>query len=182
VILFCIETRSRGADLIRDARGIAMTEAVIVTPLFILIWIGLATLHAVFSGRLEAQVQAHHLAFSGAMKGECQGKKEDSKTTGSSQIKQEIDTRTSDSETGILSDQADDSIRSENNLAAAEGGNSLFDWSHYTTEARVTTRGLPPAVGGPEKTMIGKAKLICNMKPTDGLGEAFYDMVEGWFD
>ncbi len=67
----CISRR-----LLRDEKGIAMTEGVIVIPFFLVIWMGLIFLDHTYNARLEAQVEAHNAAFQGALVGRCGGSKD----------------------------------------------------------------------------------------------------------
>ncbi len=59
------------AVLIRDERGLAMTEGVIVVPFFIIVWAGLLALFHLYDARLTAQVSAGAVAMDMAASGEC---------------------------------------------------------------------------------------------------------------
>jgi hypothetical protein len=160
-------------SLIRDERGISMTEGVIVIPFFIIIWMGLIFLHRVYVGRLEAQVEAHNVAFSGAMKGNCRGKKDPNTNSNTKDIKAEMAQKTTNDQQIDISHEAEQSTQGE------EGGSSLFDWSHFITTTSVVVYNIPNPFGGPERTVEGKAKVMCNMKPRNGLSDTIYDMLKG---
>ncbi len=158
-----------------DERGISMTEAVITIPFFIIVWMGLIFLHRVYIGRLEAQVEAHNVAFSGAMKGICSGRKIASDNSSTHDIQKEMSQKTVNEQQIDISDQAEQSTQGE------DGGSSLFDWSHFITTTSVVVHNIPKPFGGPEKTTKGKAKVMCNMKPRNGLSDSIYDMLKGNF-
>ncbi|MCP4601999.1 MAG: hypothetical protein GY847_16030 [Proteobacteria bacterium] len=161
-------------SLLRDDRGIAMTEAVIVIPFFIIIWMGLIFLHGIYLGRLQAQVEAHNVAYQGAMIGDCKGIK---------------DNRGNDENIDKAMDDANESDAQVNenvdvnamDLVAEGGGSSMFDWSHHIVSAEVTVSGLPKPFGGPTKKLKGKAKLLCNTEPRNGLKDALYEFLKDLF-
>jgi hypothetical protein len=161
--------------LIRDERGVSMTEGVIVIPFFIIIWMGLILFHRVYIGRLEAQVEAHNVAFSGAMEGTCNGKKESNDNANTNDLKDEMSQKTANDQQIDISHQAEQSTHGD------DGGNSLFDWSHFVTTTSIVVGNIPKPFGGPERTVEGKAKVMCNMKPQNGLSDAIYDMLKGNF-
>jgi len=150
-----------------------MTEAVIVIPFFIIIWMGLIFLHSTYIARLQAQVDAHNVAYQGAMIGQCKGAKDDKGND------EEMD--------GVLNDANADASGNNDmgidviDLAKKGGGDSVFDWSHHIVGATVTASGLPEPMGGPTKKMNGKARLMCNMEPTGGLADALYSFLEDLF-
>ncbi len=145
----------------RDEKGIAMTEAVIVIPFFILIWMVLIYLHSICNARLEAQVKAHHTAFTQAMGGNCSGSFESDKADGD-EVRHTVD--------GVTSELS----ISE---SASPGGDALFDWSHHVISTVVTADNLPNPIGGPTQDTRGKARVMCNSKPEDSLSAAFYASV-----
>jgi hypothetical protein len=161
--------------LARDERGLSMTEGVIVIPFFILIWMALILFHRVYTGRLEAQVEAHNVAFSGAMKGKCEGKKVSNDNSNTNDIKEEMSQKTANNQQIDISHQAEQSTHSD------DGGNSLFDWSHFVTTTSIVVDDVPKPFGGPQRIVKGKAKVMCNMKPRSGLSDTIYDMLKGNF-
>ena len=180
--IYSIERPRHKIGAIRDdTRGLAMTEGVVVIPFFILIWMALLAITSLYHARLEAQVEAHNIAFSGAMGGKCDGIRSKSANTVTEDVRREIDTAGANQGLGQLSSQADKSVEMESGASASSGGSSLFDWSMYLTEATRTVNDLPLPLGGPSKTMHGQAKLLCNMRPKNGLGDLFYDLLESWF-
>ncbi len=150
-----------------------MTEAVIVIPFFIIIWMGLIFLHGTYIARLEAQVEAHNVAYQGAMIGECKGAKDDKGN------EDKMDSAMSDANAEA---PANDSVNLDvADLAKKGGGDSVFDWSHHIVGATVTASGLPEPLGGPTKKMKGKARLMCNMEPKGGLSDALYSFLKDLF-
>ena len=166
-----VSTRS----LMRNERGISMTEAVIVIPFFILVWMGLIFLHRTYIGRLEAQVEAHNVAFSGAMKGHCKGKKLPNDNSNTPGIQEEMTQKTENNQQIDISHEAEQSTKGD------DGGSSLFDWSHFVTTTSVVVHNIPKPFGGPVRIAEGKAKVMCNMKPRNGLSDTIYDMLKGSF-
>ncbi|MCP4677201.1 MAG: hypothetical protein GY854_17135 [Deltaproteobacteria bacterium] len=160
-------------SILRDDRGIAMTEGVIVIPFFIIIWMGLIFLHGTYIARLEAQVEAHNVAYQGAMIGQCKGAKDGKGND------EKMDTILSDANAGVPEDS--DVDLDVIDLAKKGGGDSMFDWSHHIVGATVTASGLPKPLGGPTKKMKGKARLMCNMEPRDGLSDALYNFLKDLF-
>ncbi len=150
-------------DLIRNDRGIAMTEAVIVIPFFILIWMGLNALHHLYAAKLEAQTISHGLAMSMAVAGEC--------GTGETTIEDV------DDEADVNTDLGD--AETEKMLNTVAGGQPLA-WSHAEASAEVTAEHVPEIFGGPTAKVQGRSKMMCNMKPRDGLVDMVVDMVMGW--
>lgn len=174
-----IDTQQRDgkltSSLLQDRRGISTVEAILAIPFFIVIWMALIFLHHTFVGRLEAQVAAHNTAFSGAMVGRCNGKKVKSDSADTTDITNEMGRETTNDQQIDIVDQANRSTSGE------DGGSSLFDWSHFLTSTSIPVSGIPKPFGGPEKTVEGQAKVMCNMKPRDGLGDSIYDMLKGNF-
>lgn len=166
MITYCINKTGFG-HLARDERGIAMTEAVIVIPFFLIVWMGLIFLHNAYLGRLEAEVEAHNQAYQGAMVGSCGGKKEESAHN------DEMDDAVNGAEDG------NDAVSlNAMDLAAKGGGDSLFDWSNYLLEVEVEVGGIPEPMGGPKKKLKGEARMMCNMEPRDGLADALFEFLK----
>lgn len=134
-----------------DESGVAMTEAIIAIPFFLIVWIGLIALHQLYSAKLEAQARAGAVAMEMAVSGEC-GKADldldDMDQT--SGLDGEIDVETSGMLERIASTQP-------------------FAWAHAKVTARSTATSIPRQFGGPEVEMKAKAIMMCNMKPADGL-------------
>ena len=107
------------------------------------------------------------------MVGECKGAKDgkgsDDKMDG---VLNEANAETTGSN-GVNLDVAD--------LAQKGGGDSMFDWSHHVVSATLTAKGLPEPMGGPTKKMKGKARLMCNMEPRNGLFDALYSFLKDMF-
>ena len=137
--------------LVFDDRGIAMTEGVIVIPFFIVIWVGLVALFHLFSGRLEAQVDAGAVAMKMAASGDC----------GDADLSMSDMEETSAIDTGMES--------SESSMIESVAGCQPFAWSHAKVTVDREVSGIPAAAGGPTSTVSAKRSLMCNMKPVDGL-------------
>ena len=176
---FFIDRRKRhrgpATPLLQDKRGISTVEAAITIPFFILIWMGLIFLHRIYVGRLEAQVQAHNVAFAGAMTGQCSGKKLANDSPDTHAISDEMGRKTKNDQQIDVVDEARHSTSGE------DGGSSLFDWSHFLISTSIVVDSVPRPFGGPQRTVGGQAKVMCNMKPRNGLGDSIYDMVKGNF-
>ena len=159
-----IETGS-AASLLRDRRGIATTEAVIVIPFFLIVWMGMVTVHHVYEKRLEVQVISEGRAMSASVAG-CKGSPDD------------------------VSDQANeanDQLASEHGNEASFmeriGGDQPFAWTHTSGGKRLTAADIPELFGGPERTVEASQKFMCNMEPKDGLWDMLCDMMKsalGW--
>jgi Flp pilus assembly protein TadG len=142
--------------LIRDRRGVAMTEAVVVLPFFIIIWMSLVALHHVHQGRLEAQVGSMDAALSRSYRG-CTGS--DAQNLDSSGKSQAMPAQSADWLERISGEQP-------------------FGWSHTHGKCAVEVDGVPALYGGPERTVRASQTLLCNMKPKDGLVEMVFDLVK----
>jgi hypothetical protein len=173
------------SSFIKNERGIAMTEGVITIPFFIIVWMALIYLHHVYTARLEAQVEAHHVALKGAMKGKCSGKKGVSSSESTSRMREDVnqktDSSTDDGKNVNIVNQAEKTSGSEKN-GSKSGGNSLFDWSPYLIEWEVAAQNIPETFGGPTVVTSGEAKIMCNMVPRESLADAFFNLVKSWFN
>jgi len=128
-----------------------MTEGVIVIPFFIVIWAGLIALFHLFSGRLQAQVDAGAVAMAMAIAGDC----------GDADLSLDDMEQTSAIETGME--------ESQSSMIEEIAGCQPFAWSHADVALEKEVEGIPTALGGPTSEVTARRKLMCNMKPVDGL-------------
>jgi hypothetical protein len=143
-------------NLMRNENGVAMTEAVIVIPFFLIIWMSIITLHHLYDGRLEAQTISLATALSRSFKG-CTG--DPSPVTGAADASAEIAPETS----SWLSELA---------------GEQPLGWTHTHGRCTITVSGIPGLFGGPEKEVRAEQTVICNMRPKDGIIDLVYGMVK----
>ncbi len=172
MIMYFTKTRSM-RSVLSDDTGISMTEGVIVIPFFIIVWMGLIFLHLIYIHRLEAQVEAHNIAYQGAMVGNCDGR-------GASKDDKGSDESVDNSINGANT-QGGELDATDLTTKATEGGDSMFDWSHHIISAKVSVDGLPELLGGPTKDVKGRSRLLCNMKPRSGLADAIYGFIKDKF-
>ena len=141
-----------------DDRGIAMTEAVVVIPFFLIVWMGLITMHRMYEKRLEAQVMSESRAIQISLHG-CAGSSEPV-----------------DDPSGSVPDE----------LEIKGGSSSWFDrmtgdqpfaWSHTSGKTVLVASGIPKLFGGPTRKVKGKQKMLCNMRPKDGLWDMLISMI-----
>ena len=137
--------------LVRDERGTAMTQGVIVIPFFIIIWMGLMALFQLYGARLEAQVAAGAAAMAMADGGDC----------GDADLSIDSISQTSGMDTGLEQEEAD--------RLESIAGCQPFAWSHAEATVSSEVEDLPEAMGGPSQEVSGSRVLMCNMKPVDGL-------------
>lgn len=145
-------------------KGIAMTEGVMVVPVFIVIWMGLITMHHLYAGRLEAQVNAGNLAMQMSRAGECQNND------------------VSSNEYPQTHDLNDNIGETESGWVSALTGGQPFAWSHATVRTGVEVDGIPVPMGGPSREMYGKQTYMCNMKQVDGFWELVWKMAKEMLD
>jgi hypothetical protein len=136
-----------------------MAEAAICLPFFVFLWMGLAALHGLWTARLTAQAGAHAMAYEGTGKGQCDGLAQP-RASGA--------------------DALDWELSSQAGSALEAGGDHLFDWSSYLVKATVRAEPIPDALGGPSKTLEGRARLLCNTEPQQSLGEFIFEVISSW--
>lgn len=141
---------------LREERGAIMAEAAICLPFFVFLWMGLVALHGLWTARLTAQATAHAMVYEGTGKGHCSGS----------------------TESGFGVEASELSSQAKSALEA--GGDHLFDWSMYVVEATVKAEPIPDALGGPSKTVKGRARLLCNTEPQKSLGEFIFEVISSW--
>ncbi|MBN2801492.1 MAG: pilus assembly protein [Deltaproteobacteria bacterium] len=61
-------------NILKNTKGIAMVEGVIVIPVFIIIWMGMYGLHSVYSAKISAQNMASATVMRSAQNGNCSDK------------------------------------------------------------------------------------------------------------
>lgn len=144
---------------LRRDDGAIMTEAAIVLPFFILLWMGLVALHSLWTARLTAQTQAHGTAYEGTARGQCEGNANEGPSDANA---------------------ATEALDSNTTEVLKAGGNDLFDWSPYVIVSTVMARHIPRPLGGPEKGVSGKSRILCNTKPQSHLGDFIFDMIASW--
>lgn len=149
----------------RDECGIATTEAVIVIPFFLIVWMGLITVHHVYEKRLEVQVLSESRAISRAANG-CKGDDQDVSP-----------------EAGAADDKMEAEHSDESGFLSSIAGDQPFAWTHTSGGLSIVASGIPELYGGPERRVKGSQKFMCNMEPKDGLWDMLVDMMRsalGW--
>ncbi|MDJ0763230.1 MAG: hypothetical protein QNJ97_09605 [Myxococcota bacterium] len=174
MITYCIRSLNRSA-LLKDQQGIAMTEAVVVLPVFIIIWMGLIFCHRTYIGQMEARTTVNMNAYQGAAIGTCDGATDEG--TSSEDIDQAMD----DAHATTSDNEVDGVTVDTTTLIEKAGGDSLFDWRNTIIGSKTTVTGIPKPIGGPSVEVKAKAKLMCNMKPQDGLASMLWDFLTGLF-
>jgi hypothetical protein len=144
--------------LFADDRGIAITEAVIVIPFFLIVWMGLITMHNMYEKRLEAQVISESRALQISLQG-CSGN-------------------------GLKVNDPDGRV--PNSLEIKGGDSSWFErmtgdqpfaWSHTSGQTVLVASGIPELFGGPTREVSGRQKMLCNMRPQKGLFKMLVNMI-----
>lgn len=143
--------------LITDERGIAMTEAVITIPFFILIWMSLITLHRLYDARLEAQIVSMATALDHSYRG-CRG---------------------NPSPVGDVTGRGGDISSETNTWLSTIAGEQPLGWTHTKGEYHRLVDGIPMIFGGPELEVRASQKVICNMRPKDGIVDLVLGLVKG---
>lgn len=154
-----------GNKLLDDKRGIAITEAVIVIPFFLIVWMAMITMHHMYEKRLEAQVISEGRAVSRAALG-CKGDDTDVNEAASAADDKMAEEHTDES--GFLSSIA---------------GDQPFAWTHTSGAKSLVATGIPKLFGGPERRVKASQKFMCNMEPKDGLWNMLVDIMRsalGW--
>ena len=141
--------------LIRDERGIAVTEGVIVMPFFIIIFMALIALHHIYEGRLEAQVNAAAKAFLHAHLG-C------------------ADDPGAVQENTEYRDGLDDTGKEALDSAAGE---SPLQGAHTTGAETVVVDDIPALFGGPTRQISASQRVLCNMEPKDSVFGAIVELI-----
>ena len=147
-------------QLIRDERGIAMTEGVIVMPFFIIIFMALIALHHIYEGRLEAQVNSLAKALEHAHLG-C------------------ADDPGAVQENTEYRDGLDENGKKALDSAA---GASPLQGAHTTGAETVVVDGVPTLFGGPTLTVSASQRVLCNMEPKDSIFGAIVEIIRDAVD
>ena len=137
--------------LIRNERGAAMTEAVVVIPFFLIIWMSLIFLHHMYKGRLEAQTVSMSAALENSYGG-CKGNP------------------TSDESSERLSPEANSWIQRIAN-------EQPLGWTLTHGTCTKTVSGIPALFRGPERQVKAEQHIMCNMKPKKSILQLVYDLV-----
>jgi len=130
-----------------DEQGIAMTEGVIVIPIFIIIWLGLLVFHGLYKSRLEVQVTSAANALSTSYSG-CSNDDTSNHYENSNKAQNNPD---------------------DDNWLTKLAGNQPFGFSHISGKSEIVVEKIPKTLGGLNFTLKAKQKYICNMKPKKGL-------------
>ena len=155
----CIRQGEMLKQLAADRRGISIAEAVIVIPFFLIVWMGLITMHHMYEKRLEAQVMSESRAIQISVAG-CSGH-------------------------SVQVQDPDGSI--PDSLEIQGGGSSWFEdisgdqpfaWTHTSGGTKRVASGIPELFGGPERTVKAGQKMLCNMRPQDGLWGMLVNMIK----
>ena len=157
--------RCRLGALLRDKSGIAITEAVIVIPFFLIVWMGLITMHHMYEKRLEAQVISEGKAITVSIKG-CKG-----------------DYDYGDDDSNAASNEANSQMESEHSdesgWLTSIAGEQPFAWKHTSGGKKLIASGIPELFGGPDRAVRASQKFMCNMEPKDGLWDMLFDIMKG---
>ncbi len=168
------KNKKRFSKLYADRKGIAITEAVIVLPVFLLIWMGLITMHHMYEKRLEAQVVSLGTAVRVSLNG-CAGYT----VTEDSPVHDDPDGRIPDEiSAGNLSATKD----SNQSWWEQVSGDQPFAWRHTTGGATKTAYNIPKLFGGPTRKLGADQYLLCNMREQDGLWDMLVNMIQAAFE
>ena len=149
-----------------EERGVAMTEAVVVLPFFMVLWMGLVALHNLWDARLEAQAESWGDALAASRAADCQGDPR-------SMVAQ------LDAAPG--GDAALDAVQDEHSgagTALSAAGVLPFAFRHLTGTASREASGIPVPLGGPTRMARGRNKVMCNMQPQEGLFDVVVNFIE----
>lgn len=135
-------------SILTNEKGTAMTEAVIVIPFFIIVWMSFIALHHIYDGRLEAQVIALGTALATSYGG-CDG----NSAVG---VEEGVDVELPEKASSWLSDL---------------GVETPFGCPHTNGRVTLSVSGVPALYDGPEVDVKAKQRVACNMRPKDGLSE-----------
>jgi hypothetical protein len=138
--------------LVKNERGAAMTEAVVVIPFFLIIWMSLIFLHHMYKGRLEAQTVSMSAALKNSYGG-CKG------------------TLTSDESSERLSPEA-------NGWVQRIANEQPLGWTLTHGTCTKTVSGIPALFHGPERQVRAKQHVMCNMRPKKGIIDLVFGMVK----
>ncbi len=147
-------------------QGAILVEAVIVIPFFLIVWMGLVTLHHGWQARLEAQGRARDGAYRVSNQKDCGNL---SVTADALGIGGEAD--------GALAGVAQEAL----SLMDAVTGGTPFSLEHVKAKATAEVRGVPRLFGGPTARAKAEAILICNERPVDGLVDLVRDKLMSMF-
>jgi hypothetical protein len=138
--------------LLSCEQGIAMTEAVVVLPFFLVVWMSMITVHRMYEKRLESQVTSESRALQHSYSG-CTGY---------------TDASGSADKLGVGS-EAESAMRDTAGWISAISQNTPFGWSHTKGKTTLIATGIPELFGGPERGLTSDQYLLCNMKSQNGL-------------
>lgn len=175
--------RRRRTSLPRDTRGAAYTEAVIVIPVFALLWAGVIYTGQSFHAKSVATQQARRCAWAYA-NGGCDQVPEGCEGVVGERTRQHAD----DDLDGIAGDDADGirdgvSDMTTEGMGVADGLVSAIVGSH-TDAIGGSAVSEPEVLGGDDRTVHSRYRVMCNeRKKTLGgiVKRAFEDMVGGIF-
>lgn len=135
-----------------DNQGIAMAEAVIVLPFFILVWVGMLSVYNHFNAKLGVQTDAARMALRSAGDGVC-----GDVSVSSEQLGAEVSEQLPKQETGLLT-----------NLGEIHPLAVVHVNSTATREQEIFNKS---------SSVSGQRTLCCNTKPVDGLMALIVDTV-----
>ncbi len=142
-----------------------MTEAVIVIPFFLIVWMSLIFLHEMYDARLSAQTISMGAALRSSYSG-CP-------STSETEVEDHSGEAEAHSGEGVKIDETSqdwlDKVASE----------QPFGWTHTSGGCTVTVDGIPAPFGGPTRKVKASQKVMCNMKPKDGLLDLVFSMLMG---
>ena len=136
------------------SEGAVMVEAVIVMPVFILVFSGLVALHHGWQTGLRSRGQARQRAYAISVSKSCGGHNVSADLLGMGSESDSVLAGIMDKALGLLD---------------AVTGGTPFDFSHVRAEGKSTVSSVPRIFGGPSFTARSAEILICNEEKFNGL-------------
>ena len=134
-------------------------------PFFLIVWMGLITMHHMYEKRMEAQVISEGKALKASIKG-CKG-----------------DYDYGNEASNAANSQMESEHSDESGWLTKIGGDQPFAWTHTSGGKKLIASGIPELFGGPDRVVSASQKFMCNMEPKDDLWDMLFDIMSsalGW--